>query len=735
MRRFFTGTLVFLIAIATRSQNPATISKTFTDSLIGKYYSSISPNIQFSIETNASKLYLNFAGQGKAELKHQGGNRFLAYGARPEAFVEFFKDSAGNFDRLEWLQDIGILKWKRVEEQPLLLPHASSKPYQGRYEIKNAVLLLTDDGETLTGQVLGESKVKYQKLDENKFGVQLGQFKINFEFTDLKDGKYQQIMQTRSGGVEFRKIKNISTYSKTLANRTQGFTREDSLQGTLSPLRTCFDVVHYDLDARFNFDNRSLTGSNKIRFRAVSDFDKMQIDLFANMKIEKILYKQQPVKFDREYNAVYISFPNTIRSGAIDEIEVVYSGIPQAGDFSTLSGGFIWAYDRNGNRWIESVCQGVGASLWWPCKDHLSDEPDSMSIKITIPKEYDEISNGALIKKTPVEDSLMKYEWRVSYPINIYNVVVVIGKYVMEEKNFQSEAGSIPVKYYYLPYNKEPAKKLYDDFPRMLALHEKFFGPYPFKNDGITIMESPYPMEHQGAVSMGAINSPFYSGNIDGSLRAVMWHEIAHEWWGNNVSCSDNADLWIHEGFASYAEFLNYEVLDGKEKALKKLNDDKPQNKEAMIGIYGVNEFKLGDIYPKGARLVHTLRSIIDNDEKFISLLRSIQKQLGYKSINSEILVDFICSELKLDLKAMFNQYLRHPKIPELEMRLEKVNNKNVLKYRWNTDEKNFRMPVKISSEKDKWVMIYPENEWKELPLTKIPKVDTENFYVNLNIK
>ena len=258
--------------------------------------------------------------------------------------------------------------------------------------------------------------------------------------------------------------------------------------------------------------------------------------------------------------------------GVEDSITVYYEGKPIIPNIAELKGGFLWYQDHDGNPWIESVCQGSGASLWWPCKDHLSDEPDSMKISVTIPDNLIDISNGRLLDTVSLPGKRKRFDWFVSYPINNYNVAVNIGNYKHFSDIFVREKDTMQLHFYYLPYNEEPAKKIFGGTKELLSFFERSFGEYPFKRDGFTLMESLYPMEHQGAISIGSINDPFYSNKIDyDELTRLMWHEAAHEWWGNNITEKDIADIWIHEAFATYSEAMMTEFFEGKDAVQKSM--------------------------------------------------------------------------------------------------------------------------------------------------------------------
>lgn len=521
-----------------------------------------------------------------------------------------------------------------------------------------------------------------------------------------------------------------------VSNRQNGFTRADTLRGALSPLRTCYDVTFYHLDVAIDMDKRSVKGNNVIRFKAEEPFRKMQVDLYENMRIDKILFEGDPLPFTREYNAVFISFPEMLKKDAEKEIKIYYEGVPKTPDWSIpMDGGVLWDKDSLGNTWAQMVCQGDGASVWWPNKDHQSDEPDSMKIWITIPSQFTEVSNGRLRRKTPLPGDQMRYEWYVSYPINNYNVTFSIGKYTHFSDLYISD-DTLTIDYYVMPYNLDRAKKMFRQVRPMLETFETSFGKYPFKRDGFTLVESLYPMEHQSGVCIGKITKDNATDN-----NFTLWHEAAHEWWGNAITCQDVADMWIHEAFATYAETLVLERLFGKEAGNLYMRDqaDAVQNKEPVIGAYDVNDihYDIGDMYSKGSLMLHTFKNVLNNDTAWFELLRSIQANFRYRTITSDQLVDYINRETGTDYTYLFDQYLKFTTIPELQLQLEPTGTDLRVKYRWKSNVDNFRMPIKVTVARDTFGFIYPSPEWKTVTLRNMPaddfSVDEEEFYVDVS--
>ncbi|TWW02275.1 M1 family aminopeptidase [Chitinophaga pinensis] len=521
-----------------------------------------------------------------------------------------------------------------------------------------------------------------------------------------------------------------------VSNRQNGFTRADTLRGQLSPLRSYYDVTFYHLDVDVDIDRHFLKGNNKIRYKVQQSFDSMQIDLYANMQIDRILYKGQPLSYTREYDAVFVRFPEKQTTGNTGEITVYYEGSPQIPDKSIpMNGGVLWDKDEEGNPWVQVVCQGSGASLWWPCKDHLSDEPDSMCIWITVPNGLTEISNGRLLQKVPVGNTKTRFEWAVTYPINNYNATFCIGKYA-HYTDLYVGGDSLTIDYYVMPYNLEAGKQIFAKVKQMLACYEKHFGPYAFRRDGFTLVESPYPMEHQSGVCIGKINR-----NQLPELPVLLWHEAAHEWWGNAISCKDIADMWMHEAFATYAESLVIEDLFDKQTASVFLNDQKNGvgNKEPVIGEYDVNHifYDINDMYTKGSLMLHTFRNVLDNDTLWFGLLKGIQQHFRYQTLSSDSLISYICQFTKYDYSAFFRQYLQYTRLPRLAFSLKEQGNNLLVRYRWETDVPDFSMPVKVTTAKDQMRFIHPTGPWKTLALKNMKaedfEVDEEHFLIDVD--
>jgi aminopeptidase N len=521
-------------------------------------------------------------------------------------------------------------------------------------------------------------------------------------------------------------------------NAQENFTRKDSLQGGLHKERTCFDVLRYNLNITINIDNKFISGFNKIEFEVVEPSQKIQIDLFKNMKVDSIVFQNSKLSFEREYNAVFINFPNELKKGSKEAIHFYYSGKPIIAKNAPWDGGFVFKKDAAGKPWVGVAVQGTGASLWYPVKDSQSDEPNfGATIKVAVPNGLMNVSNGRFLGSEDLKNGYTRWDWEVKNPINTYDITVNIADYAHIHDNLDG----LDLDYYVLKENEEIAKKQFgEDVKPMLTCFQSKFGTYPFANDGYKLVETPYlGMEHQSAVAYGNKYKKGYLGTdlshtgIGLLFDYIIIHESGHEWFGNSITSMDIADMWIHEGFTMYTEVVFLECNYGTEKATAYINGLKANvdNDKPIIGHFGVNNEGSGDMYPKGALMLHSIRNIINNDTKWWALLLKYSETYRHKIIDTETVLNFFNSETGMDFTSVFNQYLKTTSIPELEMRVIK----NKLEYKWNGTIENFTMPVDITIQ-DKKIRLNPTDSWQKLDL-KIKKLDQvkvaeDLFYINV---
>ena len=517
------------------------------------------------------------------------------------------------------------------------------------------------------------------------------------------------------------------------------FSQADTLRGMLLPQRACYDVSFYDLQMEVNVEDKTIEGQVRIDYKVVQVFTSMQIDLFANLKIYDILHKGKSVPYQRVANAVNIELPLQVNEGSI---LVKYGGTPIAAKNAPWDGGFVWKKDSAGKDWIGVACEGTGASLWWPNKDHLSDEPDSMSINITVPNNLVCIANGNLRNTKDLGNNKKQFQWFVSYPINNYNVTVNIGDYVhFQDQYTAGDGATLDLDYYVLRENLAKAKKHFQQVPEVLACFERYFGKYPFWEDGYALIETPYlGMEHQSAIAYG---NKYMRGYLGGMIpRDMDWdyiivHETGHEYWGNSISCKDHAEMWIHESFTTYMEALYVECAYDYQQAIRYLKSQVPfiVNKEPIVGPLNVNwgEWNGSDHYFKGSWVLHTLRHAINDDELWFDILKSFYEKHAYGHITTIDFINYVNQRTKKDFNSFFEQYLYYPDLPNFQYKMAKTKNGLKLRFRWAAAVDAFNMPVMVGAS-DKYQMIYPSTEWQDVELKGLSvdnfKVATELFLI-----
>ena len=526
-------------------------------------------------------------------------------------------------------------------------------------------------------------------------------------------------------------------FGQVVSNQKGPYTQADSLRGSLRAERA-YDVLKYHLQVKVVPEEKYISGFNMISFKPEKDLPVMQIDLFENMKVDSIIYQNKSLKYERKFNAVFVNFEEALKKDQIDSIQFYYSGNPIVAANAPWDGGFVFTEDEDGNPWIAVAVQGTGASLWYPNKDHQSDEPEEVLIEIEVPDGLMDVSNGRFLGKKDLGNGYNRWSWNVSNPINNYDIVLNIGNYVHFNDSFQD----LDLDYYVLPYNLEKAKKQFEEVKPMMACFYEKFGEYPFVEDGYKLVETPYlGMEHQSAVAYGNKYMQGYLGNdLSGTGIGLKWdfiiiHESGHEWFGNSITAKDIADMWIHEGFTAYSEAVYIECRWGKEEALEYLKGVRKGigNQEPIIGDYGVNKEGSGDMYYKGSNLLNTIRSIYNDDALWWKTLKDYAETYKHQIINTQTVETFFNKPIDLDLQPIFDQYLRHSNLPELQ--LKKHGNK--ILYRFKTDVKNFKMPLDVLI-LGKESRLLVTNDWKTImvPIKNIEdvKVKEKYFYIKTSI-
>lgn len=514
------------------------------------------------------------------------------------------------------------------------------------------------------------------------------------------------------------------------------FTAQDTLRGSITAERAWWDLNYYDLDIEVNPEEKSISGSNTIRYKVLSENQVIQIDLQSPLVITKITQDGNDLIFNSIGNAHWVTLLKPQKTGEYNELIVSYSGSPQEAINAPWDGGFSWSTDQNGKPFVATSCQGLGASVWWPNKDHMYDEVDSMAISVTVPKDLMNISNGRLREIEEGENS-NTYHWFVANPINNYGVNVNIGDYVYFGETYDGENGPLSMDYYVLRDNLVRAEKQFKQAGLMMEAFEYWFGPYPFYEDGYKLVEVPYlGMEHQSSVTYG---NKYQNGYLGTDLSGSGWglkfdfiiiHESGHEWFANNITYKDIADMWIHESFTAYSENLYLDYYFGPEASAEYVigTRSRIRNDRPIIGVYGVNYKGSGDMYYKGANMLHTLRQLLEDDEKWRQILRGLNKEFYHQTVTTQQIENYLSEQTKIDLTAFFNQYLRTTKIPVLEFSLKD----NKIRFRYTNVVKDFDMPVRIKvNDREQW--IFPKADWKTENLNSKGATQVlvdENFYI-----
>ena len=515
------------------------------------------------------------------------------------------------------------------------------------------------------------------------------------------------------------------------------FTHDDTLRGSITPERAWWDLTFYHLTVRVHTSDSTLSGSTTIRYRVLKPGQTMQVDLQRPLQVVRVEQDGKPLAVRRDGDAYFVTLTKAQRPGQNESIRVEYAGKPRVAKRPPWDGGLVWSRDKRGEWFIATACQGLGASAWWPCKDHMYDEPDSMAISVTVPEKLMDVSNGKLRRVTTNPDHTRTFDWYVSNPINNYGVNLNIGDYEHWSETFPGEKGPLSVDYYALASHADSARAQFKQVPLMLKAFEHWFGPYPFYEDGYKLVDTPYlGMEHQSSVTYG---NRFRNGYLGRDLSRTGWgllwdfiivHESGHEWFANNITYKDVADMWIHESFTNYSENLFTEYYYGKAAGAQyvvgcraNIRNDRP-----IIGVYNVNHAGSGDMYYKGGNMLHMIRQLVGDDEKWRQLLRGMNKTFYHQTVTTRQIEQYMIQQTGLNLKPIFDQYLRDVRIPVLEYRPVAGG----LQYRWANTVAGFDMPVRVClDESGPYDVLQPTAQWKTLTAKDVKSLTPDaNYYV-----
>ena len=561
----------------------------------------------------------------------------------------------------------------------------------------------------------------------------------------LQEYTHARALLLPSPGANLRGMKTIALAAALLllppalaAQDTTHYTRADTLRGSNGPDRAWWDVTFYDLHTRVNPADSTISGWNGITYLVRQPAQEMQIDLQAPMEVDSMVQDRRRLSYRRDGNVFFVTLTARQRVGERRTVTVWYHGRPRVGRRLPWDGGFTFPMDSLGNQWIATANEGIGASLWWPCKDYLGDEPDSQRIAITVPDSMTDVSNGRLRSTTPNGDGTTTYEWFVTEPINTYDVEINAGHYAHFSDTLTGEAGTLTLDFWPLAYHVEAARRQFQQVKPMLRCFEHWFGPYPWYADGYKLIETPHlGMEHQSGVAYGNHFQNGYLGrDLSGTGLGLQWdfiiiHESAHEWWGNSVSAQDHADMWLHESFANYAEGIYTECQKGRSAgaaymigARRGVRNDRP-----VVPVFGVNAQGSGDMYPKGGNMLHTIRALVADDARWRGILRGVQRTFRHQTVSGQQVQDYISREAGLDLSKVFAQYLTTTMIPSFEYRVES----GMLWYRWANVVAGFDMPLRVELPGLGARLLRPTEAWQSLAVGAIQADDVavdENFYV-----
>ena len=509
-----------------------------------------------------------------------------------------------------------------------------------------------------------------------------------------------------------------------MAQSPKPFTRADTLRGSYTtPGRTWWDVTFYDLHVAISPSDSSIRGWNGISYRVLGPGRELQIDLMTPLEVDSMVQDGRRVPFRREGNAFFASPPARQHEGEHRTITVHYHGRPQIAKRPPWEGGFTWTSDSLGRPWVVTTDQGMGASVWWPNKDTQADEPDSQRVALTVPAPLRDVSNGRLRRVTSHADGTTTYEWFVTSPINNYAIAVAAGHYAHYSDTYQGEAGELTLDFWPLDYHLDAARHQFPQSKAMLQCFEHWFGPYPWYEDGYKLLEVPNNgMEHQSAVAYGNRYANGYQGRDgSGTGLGMKWdfiiiHESAHEWFGNSITAKDNADMWVHESFANYAEGIYTECLFGKEAGAQYIIGNRRliRNDRPIVPEYGVNAQGSGDMYPKGGNMLHTIRQLVGDDERWRGILRGLGDTFGRRTVTGREVQDFISQRAGIDLSKVFEQYLQTTQVPVLEYRRAG----SALSYRWADVVPGFDMPVGVRLSDGGFTVLRPTAGWQTATLS-----------------
>lgn len=528
------------------------------------------------------------------------------------------------------------------------------------------------------------------------------------------------------------------------------FTYTDSLKGAYTGIRQGSDIQRYSLDITIDTLNRYVQGNVGIEFEITDEaFRDFRFELHENFTVTDIVdYSDttptavpQRLEWHQEGSFYTVHMREPVGPGYQKRLLIHYEGHPTVARNAPWDGGIVWSRDSQGMPWISLACEGEGASLWWPCKDHPFDEPDQgVTLHITVPKGLMAVGNGRLKDRTVLEDR-ERFTWEVSNPINLYNVNIAIGDFTHIHDTYTSKAtgDTLSLDYYVLRTHEDKARAHFGrEVPRMLQAFETIFGPYPWYSDGYKLVETPFwGMEHQSSIAYGNNYRglpnwfPFPEKQL---FDFIIVHESGHEWFGNSISCADKADMWLHEAFTTYTEAAYTEFHYGTEKAQQYLHAQRSliEYQETMQGPAGVafDAYSDADMYFKGTWMLHTIRhgyatrllasgSVHSEEEAtkhWWAFLQRFYMSHQKRVISGEEVIIYFETELGRWAGSVLRQYLQYIDPPLLELQKAFKGDTTELRYRLVTPYQDLEMPLMLNND----VVQFPvtaTTAWQNLPL------------------
>ncbi len=469
--------------------------------------------------------------------------------------------------------------------------------------------------------------------------------------------------------------------------------------GALPPEMAAYDVQHVALDVTVLPARRWIEGKVDTAVRVIGPLKTYLCDLDGRLHVIDARVDGRRVSFRQHDGRVQVRLPQRWRPGETHRVYLGYRGRPMVAVKPPWGSGFVWATTPEGRRpWIGVTCEEDGADVWWPCKDNPADEPDAgMDITLTVPAGLVGLANGRPMGTADNANGTITSRWRVSYPINNYDVTVNVGPYRSLEERYHGVDGTldVPILFWALPEDLEMARRLWEEAPTILEVLGRRFGEYPFLRDKYWAVEAPYlGMEHQTLIAYGG----GFADNRYG-FDTILLHETAHEWWGNKITAADFADLWLHEGFATYAEALYVNDTQGIDRYLEYMRRLAAQVRNQVPVVQGRNlsssRAYTRDIYTKGASVLHTLRWLV-GDDAFFAILHGFPNdpRFAYRTVTTRDFTHFVDQRLKRDLSWFWERYLYRASLPEWRLQRRSAEGGEKVLVSW--DDTSFQMPLPV---------------------------------------